>query len=52
MTIIPENWGEVESFKASLRRAGKPKKEIWRRPIPGQDEEIEYYFAKKALLVG
>jgi transposase len=43
VTIIPESWGEVGAFKASLRRNRKPKKEIWRRPIPGNDEEIEYY---------
>jgi transposase len=43
VTIIPETWSEPASFKESLRKAKKPKKEIWRRRKPGSDEESEYF---------
>jgi transposase len=45
ITIIPETWAEVGSFKNSLRETRKRKKEIWRRLKPGSDDEMEYFSA-------
>jgi transposase len=43
VTIMPETWKEVESFKAKLRRTKKAKDIIWRRRKPGSDQENEYF---------
>jgi len=43
VTIMPETWGEVAAFKAALKVTRKAKKEIWRRPTPGTDEQTEYF---------
>jgi len=43
VTIMPETWGEVAAFKAQLKVTRKTKKEIWRRPRPGTDEQTEYF---------
>lgn len=51
VTIIPESFTEVHSFKNSLRRRAKPKREIWRRPKPNSDTELEYYSAFKGTYV-
>jgi transposase len=46
VTIIPEHWKEVKSFKRTLRTIKKPKEIIWRRTIPGkQQEEKKEYFS-------
>lgn len=45
ITIIPETWSEVGAFKDTLRNTRKQKKEIWRRPTPGSDDEVEYFSA-------
>lgn len=45
ITMIPETWKEVSSFKESLRSRRKAKKEIWRRYKPGSDTEKEYFSA-------
>ena len=43
ITIMPETWAEDAAFKAVLRTTRKAKKEIWRRPKPGYEEETEYF---------
>jgi len=43
VTIIPETWNEVESFKQQLRKTKKAKDIIWRRPKPGSDDKKEYF---------
>jgi transposase len=43
ITMMPETWSEVSSFKDSLRKCRKAKKEIWRRLKPGSDTEMEYF---------
>lgn len=43
ITIIPETWNETVSFRESLRKAKKAKKEIWRRKKPGSYDETEYF---------
>jgi len=43
ITITPETWAEVAEFKSVLRTTRKTKKEIWRRPKPGHEEETEYF---------
>jgi transposase len=45
ITMMPGTWGEVESFKDSLRKSRKAKKEIWRRSKPGSETEMEYFSA-------
>jgi transposase len=40
---MPETWAEVTEFKSVLRTTRKAKKEIWRRPKPGHEEETEYF---------
>jgi len=45
VTIIPETWNEVESFKEQLRKTKKAKDIIWRRPQPGSDDKKEYFSA-------
>jgi transposase len=45
VTIIPETWNEVESFKEKLRKAKKAKDIIWRRRKPGSDDKSEYFSA-------
>ena len=51
VTIMPEVFKEVHSFKDSLRRRGKSKYEIWRRPKPNSDSEMEYYSTFKGKYV-
>ena len=51
ITIVPEIFSEVQSFKDSLRTRSKPKREIWRRPKPGSDTEIEYFSEFKGTFV-
>jgi transposase len=51
VTIIPEYHSEVHSFKNALRRRGKSKHEIWRRPKPNSDTEMEYYSTFKGKYV-
>jgi transposase len=43
VTMMPETWAEVAAFKARLKVTRKAKKEIWRRPIPGSDDQTEYF---------
>lgn len=45
VTIIPETWNEVESFKEKLRETKKAKDIIWRRHKPGSDDKNEYFSA-------
>ena len=45
VTIIPETWKEVESFKEKLRKTKKAKDIIWRRRKPGSDNKKEYFSA-------
>jgi transposase len=45
VTIIPETWKEVESFKEKLRKTKKVKDIIWRRRKPGSDDKKEYFSA-------
>jgi transposase len=45
VTIIPESWNEVESFKEKLRKTKKAKDIIWRRRKPGSDDKNEYFSA-------
>jgi len=45
VTIIPEHWKEVKSFKETLATTQKPKAIIWRRTIPGKHEEEKEYFS-------
>jgi len=47
VTIIPETWNEVESFKEQLTKTKKAKDIIWRRRKPGSDDEKEYFSAFK-----
>jgi transposase len=47
VTIIPETWKEVASFKAKLRETKKAKDIIWRRRKPGSDDKNEYFSAFK-----
>ncbi len=43
ITIIPETWNEVASFKESLRKQRKAKEVIWQRKKPGSYNENEYF---------
>ncbi len=45
VTIIPESWNEVGSFKEKLRKTKKAKDIIWRRRKPGSDDKNEYFSA-------
>jgi transposase len=45
VTIIPESWNEVESFKEQLRKTKKAKDIIWRRRKPGSYDQKEYFSA-------
>ena len=47
VTIIPETWNEVESFKEQLMKTKKAKDIIWRRRKPGSDDKKEYFSAFK-----
>ncbi len=47
VTIIPETWKEVESFKEKLTKTKKAKEIIWRRRKPGSDDKKEYFSAFK-----
>ncbi len=43
ITIVPEGWTEVAAFKNRLRVRGHPKREIWRRPRPEAEHQMEYF---------
>jgi len=43
VTIIPNNWKEITSFKEALRKTPNVKKEIWRRRKPGSRDKMEYF---------
>jgi transposase len=43
VTIIPETWKEVGSFKEKLRQSKKTKDIIWRRRKPGSHDKKEYF---------
>lgn len=45
VTIMPETWGECAKFKKQLRTGVKPKRkrEIWRRLVPGTEEQFEVF---------
>jgi len=43
ITIIPETWTEVTTFKESLKITKKSKRIIWRRLKPGKEDELEYF---------
>jgi transposase len=45
VTIIPETWKEVETFKEELRKTRKAKDIIWRRRKPGSYDAKEYFSA-------
>jgi transposase len=47
VTIIPETWKEVKSFKEKLSKTKKAKEIIWRRRKPGSDDKKEYFSAFK-----
>ena len=47
VTIIPESWKEVGSFKEKLTKTKKAKDIIWRRRKPGSDDKKEYFSAFK-----
>ena len=47
VTIIPEIWNEVQSFKEQLRKTKKAKDIIWRRRKPGSDDKKEYFSSFK-----
>jgi transposase len=47
VTIIPETWKEVGSFKEKLTKTQKAKDIIWRRRKPGSDDKKEYFSAFK-----
>jgi transposase len=47
VTIIPDTWNEVESFKEKLRQSKKAKDIIWRRRKPGSHDKKEYFSAFK-----
>lgn len=51
VTIIPETWDEATSFKETLRKSKKAKKEIWRRRKPGSNDEMEYFSLFKGKCV-
>jgi transposase len=51
ITIIPETWGEVKSFKEDLRKKRKAKEIIWRRRKPGSHDEKEYFSTFKGQYV-
>ncbi|MCP4911889.1 MAG: IS1634 family transposase, partial [Oligoflexia bacterium] len=43
VTIIPETWKEVGTFKKELREKKKRKSILWRREIPEQSGQVEYF---------
>lgn len=43
VTIIPETWKEVKSFKERLRKSKKSKKVIWRRGSKENPKRVEYF---------
>ena len=43
ISIIPQTWKEVSTFKELLRETTKAKKEIFRRNKPGSTDESEYF---------
>jgi len=43
ITMMPNTWKEVPVFMEALRKSPKAKQEIWRRPKPGSDTEMEYF---------
>lgn len=43
ISILPQTWKEVSTFKDSLRKAAKAKIEVLRRIKPGSIDEIEYF---------
>ena len=43
ITIMAESWAEVAAFKRRLRTRQQPKREIWRRPRPEAEHEMEYF---------
>jgi len=43
VTIIPETWSEVKTFKTQLLANKKQKKIIWRIPIPGHYGKFETF---------
>lgn len=43
VTIIPNGWNEVKSFKEELRETKKPKDIIWRRQKPHNNKKKEYF---------
>jgi len=43
VTIIPETWKEVKSFKEKLKQSKKTKTIIWRRQKPGSHDKKEYF---------
>jgi len=43
VTIMPETWKECNHFKSELKEHVKHKKRIWRREIPGRDDEYETF---------
>jgi transposase len=47
ITVMPECWREVKSFKEALRNNMKPKTEIFRKP--NEDDELVYYYSFDGL---
>ncbi len=43
VTIIPETWSEVKSFRETLIRTKKAKDVIWRRRKPDNQDKKEYF---------
>jgi transposase len=44
VTLLPETWKEVKTFKASLRAGKKAKHRIFRQPIPNAEGRVETFY--------
>ncbi len=44
VSLLPETWGEVKSFKNALREGVKTKHRILRQPIPNSSEKFETFY--------
>lgn len=44
VTLLPETWNEVKTFKASLRAHKKAKQRILCRPIPNVEHAVETFY--------
>ena len=44
VTLLPETWKEIKTFKASLRAKRKAKQRILRRPLPNAEHTFETFY--------